>query len=205
MDWDIVSAIGSIGSAVATLFAAIVALWLGLRDNNPKVYCRARFKETGCFKMIDNHPNCLAFEFVGIGNRPVFITCVVEMAHFKHNVRGFVGYIKTIQQRRLGMSGMGIPDLKPRLYSMCYWSDEAIKINPGRMSCFQVPFVRIQQVQQEREELGLFDLDKPLMFLAIDASGRKYKVDSAASPNSFLLDRTTILTEVSSLTGKPVK
>lgn len=205
MDWNIVSAIGSIGSAAATLLATIVALWLGLRDNNPKIRCRARFRESSCFKTIHNHPNCLAFEFVGVGNKPVFITCIVETAHFKHDVRGFIGYLNSIRQRRLPLSGIGIPDLETRLYSMCYYPKDAIQVNPGRMHCFRVSFAYIQKVQKERKELGLFDLDKPLVYYAMDIAGRKYKVDSGATPNSFLLDRTTTFTRVSSLTGKPIK
>lgn len=204
MDWNIVSAIGSIGSATATLFAAIAALWLGLRDNNPKVRCHARFREASCLKTIHNHPNCLAFEFVGAGNKPVFITCVVERAHFKHSLQGFIGYLNSIRQRRISMSGTEISDLKTRLYSMCYYPEDVIQIDPGRMRCFLVSFALIQEVQKERKELGLFDLDKPLMYYAIDMAGRKYKVDSGASPNSFLLDRTTTFTRVSPLTGKPI-
>lgn len=75
----------------------------------------------------------------------------------------------------------------------------------GEVGCFTISFLRLQTIQKERKELGIFDLDAPLSFYALDVSGKKYKMHDGATPNSFLEEATTKLTRISSLTGEPVR
>lgn len=80
-----------------------------------------------------------------------------------------------------------------------------MKLEPGDVGCFTLSFLRLQAIQKERKELGIFDLDAPLSLYALDVSGKKYKIRSGATPNSFLKVATTKMTRVSSLTGEPVR
>ena len=80
-----------------------------------------------------------------------------------------------------------------------------MKLEPGEVGCFTISFLRLQAIQKERKELGIFNLDAPLSFYALDVSGNKYKIHAGATPNSFLEEATTKMTRVSSLTGEPVR
>lgn len=75
----------------------------------------------------------------------------------------------------------------------------------GEVGYFGISFLRLQAIQKERKELGIFDLNAPLTFYALDVSGRKYKIHDGATPNFFLEEATTKMTRVSSLTGEPVR
>lgn len=80
-----------------------------------------------------------------------------------------------------------------------------MKLEPGEVGCFAISFLRLQAIQKERKELGIFDLDAPLSLYAVDVSGKKYKIDVGATPNSFLEVATTKMTRVSPLTGDRVR
>lgn len=80
-----------------------------------------------------------------------------------------------------------------------------MKLEPGEIGRFTISFSKMRAVQEERKELGIFDLDAPLFLYAVDVSGKRCKIDSGASPNSFVECGTTELIRVSQLTGKPLR
>lgn len=80
-----------------------------------------------------------------------------------------------------------------------------MKLQPGEVVRFTISFTRLQAIQKERKELGIFDLDAPLSFYALDVSGKKFKIHSGATPNSFLEEATAKMTRISPLTGEPVR
>lgn len=80
-----------------------------------------------------------------------------------------------------------------------------MKLESGEVGRFTISFLRLQAIQKERNELGIFDLNAPLPFYALDVSGKKYKIHSGATPNSFLEVATAKMTRVSPLTGEPVQ
>ena len=57
-----------------------------------------------------------------------------------------------------------------------------MKLEPGEIGRFTISFSKMRTVQEERKELGFFDLDAPLSLYAVDVSGKRYKIDSGASP-----------------------
>lgn len=204
MDWQMISAFGTIFGAVATLIAAVVALYIGLRGTIPKITIRGVFTELEAYEAVSDHPNCFSFECVNAGNRAVYLSYVLEGAQFKKSFMGVKGYIKSVVRRRKVSCGLGLPIVAKRTYWMAYPFRSIVEIKPGHSKRIDIPFKRIAVIQRERNELGMFELDKPLHFYLVDISGRKYRVQSGASPNSFLEERTCRMTPISSLTGEPV-
>lgn len=206
MNWQMMSAIGSILCALASTLAAIVALYIGRRDNNPKIFARAYFCERSVYETLENHPNCFSFECVSIGNKPVRIMQVLEKPHFKRNAKGLTELFRSLlKKRNVALLGRNMPDLPIRKYWFAYKLDASIELIPGEMIRFDVPFQHILQVQTERKTLGFFDLDRPLVFYVVDMTGKRHKVKSSASPNSFLTEGTCKMTRVSAMSGLPIE
>ena len=206
MDWQAISAVGSLLCAVATFFAALVALAIGCSEHKTSVYARGVFFEDSHFDLVEHHPNCFNIEIICDGNQPVYITHVLEGASFKKNARGAMSWLESRTRiREYGMMGTGIPNLsKPKYWTLHPLSD-VMKLEPGEVGRFTISFLRLQAIQKERKELGIFDLEAPLSFYALDVSRKKYKIHAGATPNSFLEEATVKMTRVSPLTGEPVR
>lgn len=127
-------------------------------------------------------------------------------ARFKKNARGAKGWLKSrMHIREYGMPGRGIPNLRKSKYWTLHPLSSVMKLEPGEVGSFAISFIRLQAIQKERKELGIFDLDAPLSFYALDVSGKKYEIHSGATPNSFLEEATAKMTRVSPLTGEPIR
>lgn len=136
----------------------------------------------------------------------MYITHIIEGAKFRFCIRGMKCWFESKACcRKYGMYGRGIPDLKSRKYWVLYPLRDVMKLEPGEIGRFTINFSKMRAVQEERKELGIFDLDAPLFLYAVDVSGKRYKIDSGASPNSFVECGTTELIRVSQLTGKPLR
>ena len=204
MDWQAISAVGSLLCAVATFFAAIVALAMGRSERKMSVYARGIFFEDDHFDLHEHHPNSFNIEIICDGNQPVYITHVLEGARFSKSARGTKAWLESkMRIRECGMAGRGIPNLKKPKYWTLHPLSNVMKLEPGEVGCFTISFLRLQAIQNERKDLGIFDLDAPLSLYALDVSGKKYKIHSGATPNSFLEVATTKMTRVSPLTGEP--
>ena len=117
MDWQAISAVGSLLCAVATFFAALVALVMGCSERKTSVYARGIFFEDDHYDLFEHHPNCFNIEILCDGNQPVYITHVIEGARFKKNARGAKGWLKSrMHIREYGMPGRGIPNLRKSKY-----------------------------------------------------------------------------------------
>lgn len=206
MDWQAISAVGSLLCAAATFFAALVALMIGPRERKTSVCARGYFLEDKRFDLIEHHPNCFKIEFICDGSQPVYITHILEGARFRFCIRGMKCWFESKACcRKHGMYGRDLPNLKSRKYWALYPLRGVMKLEPGEIGRFTISFSKMRTVQEERKELGFFDLDAPLSLYAVDVSGKRYKIDSGASPNSFVERRTTKLIRVSQLTGKPLR
>lgn len=206
MDWQAISAVGSILCAVATFFAALVALAMGCSGHKTSIYARGIFFEDNRYDLIEHHPNCFNIEIICDGNQPVYITHVLEGARFKKSARGAKGWLESRTHfREWAMVGRGIPNLRKPKYWTLHPLSGAMKLQPGEVVRFTISFTRLQAIQKERKELGIFDLDAPLSFYALDVSGKKFKIHSGATPNSFLEEATAKMTRISPLTGEPVR
>ena len=206
MDWQAISAVGSLLCAVATFFAALVALVMGCSERKTSVYARGIFFEDDHYDLFEHHPNCFSIEILCDGNQPVYITHVIEGARFKKNARGAKGWLKSrMHIREYGMPGRGIPNLRKSKYWTLHPLSSVMKLEPGEVGSFAISFIRLQAIQKERKELGIFDLDAPLSFYALDVSGNKYKIHSGATPDSFLEEATAKMTRASPLTGEPIR
>lgn len=206
MDWQVISAAGSLLCAVATFFAAFVALAMGRSEHKMSVYARGIFIEDDHFDLVENHPNCFNIEIICDGNQPVYITHVLEGARFNKSARGAKAWLKSkLRIRECGMAGRGIPNLRKPKYWTLHPLSDVMKLEPGEVGCFAISFLRLQAIQKERKELGIFDLDATLSMYALDVSGKKYEIHSCATPNSFLEEATAKMKRVSPLTGEPVR
>ena len=170
------------------------------------VYALGIFFEDDHFDLLEHHPNCFNIEIICDGNQPVYLTHVLEGARFNKIARGTKAWLESkMRIRECGMPGRGIPNLRKPKYWTLHPLSAVMKLEPGDVGCFTLSFLRLQAIQKERKELGIFDLDAPLSLYALDVSGKKYKIRSGATPNSFLKVATTKMTRVSSLTGEPVR
>ena len=205
MDWQAVSAIGSFACALSTLVAAGVALYIGNRSNNIKVYARGYFRENKEFEAIENHPNCFSFEAVGIGNKPLYITYVLEAPSFRLCGKGAIAFLRSLRRRRFSAIGSAAPDILDRKYWVSYRLGDTVELRPGCMFRFNIPFSGIKKVQLEKEKLGIFNLSRPLRYYVVDIAGRQYKVQTGATSESFLRDdRTCTMKRVSIVSGDPL-
>lgn len=186
------SAVGSIACAVATFLSALVALYLGLRGNLSRMHIRGYFLERdGMPEVEGDHPNCFRFECVNTGNVPIYIASVCERAHFKRSLRGAICFISSLfKTRTLATPGSPSVDMKLHRYYVPYKLRGTVEVSPGKMVQIDIPFAKIQSVQRQRVDAGLFDLNKPLIFYVADMAGKRYRVSSGAMPVSFLEERT---------------
>ncbi len=187
MDWQALSAIGSMLCALATFFAALVALMIGVRERRISVAARGVFLDDSSFEAMQEHPNCFRIELICNGNQPVFITHIIEGAKFERGRRGFRCYLSSkVIRRRKSFLYASIPDFKIGKYWMAYPMRETLKLDPGESAEYLIRFSRMKAVQEERKELGIFRLNDSLLLYAVDITGKRYKIESGATPNSFL-------------------
>lgn len=95
MDWQAISAVGSLLCAVAAFFAALVALVMGCSERKMSVYARGIIFEDDHYDLFEHHPNCFNIEIICDGNQPVYITHVIEGARYKKNACGAKGWLKS--------------------------------------------------------------------------------------------------------------
>lgn len=206
MNWEMISAIGSFSGAIATALAVIVALYIGLRERNIKIYGRGLFIECDDLPKIKDHPNCYKFEIINTGNTPIYLSYIQEKAHFKKSFRGLVGFIASHTIKKdISQMGKNIPDISKEKYLMAYTFKAPVKLKPGKMYTHLIPFSAIQQIQLERRKLNIFSMDRNLIYYAVDLSGKKYRLNTGATPNSYIESKTCHLIKASILTGKPIK
>lgn len=174
MDWQAISAVGSLLCAAATFFAALVALMIGLRERKTSVCARGYFLEDKRFDLIEHHPNCFKIEFICDGSQPVYITHILERARFRFCIRGMKCWFESKACcRKHGMYGRDLPNLKSRKYWALYPLRGVMKLEPGEIGRFTISFSKMRTVQEERKELGFLTsmrrcLCMRLMFLGKD-------------------------------------
>lgn len=101
----------------------------------------------------------------------MYITHIIEGAKFRFCIRGMKCWFESKACcRKHGMYGRGIPDLKSRKYWVLYPLRDVMKLEPGEIGRFTISFSKMRAVQEERKELGIFDLDAPLFLYAVDVS-----------------------------------
>lgn len=201
MDWQMMSGLGSICCAAATFIAAFVALYIGLRGTAPKMSVRGIFIESKAYASVEDHPNCFSLQCVNTGSKPVYLSHALERAKFNRSIAGIKGFLRSVASKRRVSSRFVLPTIVKRAYWMAYSFNSIVEIAPGHSKQIDVPFKWIQDVQRERNELGLFNLEKPMRFYLVDISGRKYRVQTSATPSSFLEVRECRMVKVSVLTG----
>ena len=82
---------------------------------------------------------------------------------------------------------------------------ETLKLDPGESAEYLIRFSRMKAVQEERKELGIFRLNDFLLLYAVDITGKRYRIESGATPNSFLEHGTCKMRKISVLTGEPLQ
>lgn len=144
MDWQVISAVGSLLCAAATFFAAFVALAMGRSEHKMSVYARGIFFEDDHFDLLEHHPNCFNIEIICDGNQPVFITHVLEGARFNKSARGAKAWLESkMRIRECGMPGRGIPNLRKPKYWTLHPLSDVMKLEPGEVGCFTISFLRL--------------------------------------------------------------
>lgn len=89
MDWQIISAVGSLLCAAATFFAAFLALAMGRSEHKMSAGARGIFFEDDHFDLLEHHPNCFNIEIICDGNQPVYITHIFSKG--QGLIKAFVG------------------------------------------------------------------------------------------------------------------
>lgn len=204
MDWQVVSAVGSVLCALATFLAAVIALHFGLRDGRNTVYVRGLFRNCERYEELPNHPNAFEFECLNTGRQNVYLWCVIEKPHYSVNIKGVVSWLRSFQRKELKVFGAAAPDYEVRRFWAAHPLGDNICLAPGQLAKFVIPFSVLQTDQKERHAYGGFSSSKKLSFYVVDITGKKYTVKAGARPNSFLSERTCHLNPVSRITWNPV-
>lgn len=197
-------------SAIGTIAAVIVALWLGLREQGRSLKGRTVFEEKRAShstkeaneKTPDEKEDVLLFGFdlVNTCSVPIFISFFLERGKLKWSLKSLKYWIKHCRRRDIGLYG-GLVDVDGRsVYQNarehCYFPSRIRRLEPGESASFRFGFRYAKHIQLARKKAGVFSLDKPLRYYAVDIMGKRYRLASVVTPNSFLVEETCTMKRV---------
>lgn len=177
MNWDAIQAFGTIYSAMATLFASLVALYLGLRKPKKDLSINAYFYEKS--HVLDNliQPDYLILasdlednqtddRLLGLGvhnncGDDVVLVGFIDRAHFNYSPKTL---IKRVRQHKRKASSFptahGYLSINSRYGDMPYLFRSPVKILRGQQMLFCIDYDCLKRTPLDREKSNLFDLKK---------------------------------------------
>lgn len=207
MDWNAIQAIGTIFGATATFFAALIALYLGLRKPKRTLFISAYFYEKRHVLSGVISPNYLVLasdlkdeqaddRLLGFNVRndcceDVVLIGFVDRARFDRSFKTLVKRAKRLKRRSISFSAEhGYLSINLRYGDMPYLLGSPIKIKRGKQKLLCIDYDLLRRTQLSREKSGLFDLRKPLKFFALDIQGTMYKSSFRIPAENFLTEKT---------------
>lgn len=207
MSWEAIQGIDTICGAAATFFAALVALYFGLRKPKKSLSISVNFYEKSHIindlfspdylilaSDLDNNQaddRLLGFNVRNNSNEDIVLVGFIERARFNH-------FPKTLLKRakRLKRKSISYPTKRGYLsVDSCYGDKpylfgRPIKIIAREQKLLCIDYDCLKSTQSSRQESNLFDMAKPLHFFALDIDGAKYKANFKIPAENFLIEKT---------------
>lgn|GEM_PF-3392586 len=207
MEWNQIQAISSVLGVVATFSASAVALYLGQRKPKKYLSISANFyeKDRVIRGAIDPRYLILAADLDSDGgddrllgfnvrnacNEEIVLVGFLERAHFNRAVKTFCRRLLHLRKRALSIgTKYGYFSIDCRFGDMPYMFNSVVAIKPNEQQLFCIDYDCIKATQIDRKKSGMFCLEKPLRFFAMDVEGKRYLVTSKVPAENFYKEKT---------------
>lgn len=207
MDSELIAAYSSIFGAVATFLSTVVALYLGLRRPRKSLLINSYFYEKSqilrgaieprylilAHDVSDEESDgrMLGFNVFNSCSEEIHIIGFIERAYFNHSIKTLAKRVKRIAKRDVScFTRHGFISVELSYGDRQYLFNEPVVLNPREQQLLCIDHDVIQATQIIREQSGLFDLERPLTFYALDVEGKRFRVASKIPAENFIKERT---------------
>ncbi|MDD6785374.1 MAG: hypothetical protein PUD81_03840 [Eggerthellales bacterium] len=207
MNYEAISAVGTVFGAIATSTASVIALYLGLRKPKKNLSISTHFYEKSCviaqvieprFLILasdlndeDSNPLLLGFNVRNSCAEDIALIGFSECARFNHAIKTMSKRLSKVRKKKYSsLTKDGFISLDMRFGEMCYLFDRPVLIKPNERQLLAIDCDCIKRTQIDREKSELFNLKEPLSFFAIDIEGNRYKVSSKIPAENFYVEKT---------------
>lgn len=207
MDSELIAAYSSIFGAVATFLSTVVALYLGLRRPRKSLLINSYFYEKSqilrgaieprylilAHDVSDEESDgrMLGFNVLNSCSEEIHIIGFIERAYFNHSIKTLAKRAKRIAKRDVScFTRHGFISVELSYGDRQYLFNEPVVLNPREQQLLCIDHDVIQATQIIREQSGLFDLERPLTFYALDVEGKRFRVASKIPAENFIKERT---------------
>lgn len=207
MDSELIAAYSSIFGSVATLLSTVAALYLGLKRPRKSLSINSYFYEKSQalrgaieprYLILAHDVNgeesddrMLGFNVTNNCGDEIHIIGFIEQAYFNHSIKTLAKRIKKISKRDVSwFTKYGFKSVKLGYGDRPYLFDEPVVLKPREQQLLCIDYDVIRATQMSREQSGLFDLERPLTFYALDEDGKRFRVTSKIPAENFIREKT---------------
>lgn len=207
MNWEAIQAIGTVCGAAATFFAALVALYFGLRKPKRSLSINVNFYEKSHILNDLLSPDCLilasdldddradkrllGFNVRNNSNEDIVLVGFIERARFNYVPKTLFKRVKRLKKKPISYpTKRGYFSIDSCYGDMLYLFGRPIRIIGGEQKLFCIDYDCLKSTQSSRQESNLFDMEKPLYFFALDIDGAKYEANFKIPAENFLTEKT---------------
>ena len=207
MDSELIVACSSIFGSIATFLSTAVALYLGLRRPGKSLLINSYFYEKSqvlrgkiepCFLILAHDLNdeesdgrMLGFNVLNNCGEEIHIIGFIERAYFNRSIKTLAKRIKRISKRDVScFTRHGFISVELSYGDRQYLFLEPVILKPGEQQLLCIDYDVIQATQISREQSGLFNLERPLAFYALDVEGKHFGVASKIPAENFIKEKT---------------
>ncbi|MEC4185082.1 hypothetical protein VJ918_09705 [Adlercreutzia sp. R21] len=207
MNWEAIQAIGTICGAAATFFAALIALYFGLRKPKRSLSISVNFYEKShilndifspdylilASDLDDNQADdrLLGFNVRNNSNEDIILVGFIERARFNHFPKTILKRVKRLKKKSISYpTKRGYLSIDSCFGDKHYLFGRPIKIIGREQKLLCIDYDCLKSTQSSRQESNLFDMEKPLQFFAIDIDGVKFKASFKIPAKNFLTEKT---------------
>lgn len=207
MSWEAIQGIGTICGATATFFAALVALYFGLRKPKKSLSISVNFYEkshiiselfSADYLILASDLNnnqaddrLLGFNIRNNSNEDIVLVGFIERARFNCFPKTLFKRVKRLKRKLISYpTKRGYLSIDSCYGDMPYLLERPIKISGREQKLLCIDYDCLKSTQLSRQESNLFNMAKPLRFFALDIDGAKYKVNFKIPAENFLIEKT---------------
>lgn len=198
LDWEVISAISDIISAFATFLATVTALYFGLRPYRKRLEAYSIFDEAEecrqCRFVEDcPHPDWgrrFGFDVINTGSQTIRLNCVVLEGRVRRSASCAAHFLDgLIKERTTILSPYGNFKIEYPKTGYVIPFDGCKIVEPGEQLQLRLPFLLFKDCELQRQHSGWFDMDGQMKVWLVDSTGKRYRVNTVITPNSFVEKR----------------
>lgn len=206
MDSELIAAYSSILGSVATFLSTIVALYLGLKKPRKSLSINSYFYKKsqaicGAIELRylilahdlndeESDKRMLGFNVLNNCSEEIHIIGFIEQAFFNHSIETLAKWIKRISKRGVcHFTKHGFISVELAYGDRPYLFDDPVVLKPREQQLLCIDYDVIRATQINREQSGLFNLEKPLTFYALDVDGNRFRVAPKIPAENFIRER----------------